>query len=46
MPAAMKQLWERAFGQFRSFSMAQRVALVGGGLALVIVLMLFSRWSG
>jgi flagellar M-ring protein FliF len=46
MPVALKQLSERAFAQFRSFSMAQRIALVGGGVALVVVLMLFSRWSG
>jgi flagellar M-ring protein FliF len=46
MPAAMQQLWERAFAQFRSFSTAQKFALVGGGVALVVVLMMFSRWSG
>jgi flagellar M-ring protein FliF len=46
MPAAMKQLWERSFAQFRTFSLVQRVGMVGGAVALVVVVMMFSRWSG
>jgi flagellar M-ring protein FliF len=46
MPPAVKQLWERAFAQFRSFSVAQRAGLVGGAVAVIVLVMFFSRWSG
>jgi flagellar M-ring protein FliF len=46
MPAAVKQLWERAFAQFRTFTVAQRIGMVGAAVAVVVGVLLFSRWSG
>ena len=46
MPPAAKQLWDRALGQFRAFSMTQRIGIAGAAVLVLVLVMTFSRWSG
>ena len=46
MPAAVKQFWTRASTQFQAFSKAQRIAMIGAAVAVLVLVFLFTRWSG
>src|SRR5262245_45496585 len=46
MPVALKQLIDRALKQFRAFTVVQRITMVGGAVGVLVLVMLFSRWSG
>lgn len=46
MPAAVKQFWTRASEQFQAFSKAQRIAMIGAAVAVLVLVFLFTRWSG
>ncbi|HEX7095200.1 MAG TPA: flagellar basal-body MS-ring/collar protein FliF [Acidimicrobiales bacterium] len=46
MPDALKQLWSRASSQFRAFTPAQRAGIIGAAVAVIVLVFLFSRWSG
>ena len=46
MPPAVKQLWTRALTQFRAFSVARRAVMIGAAVGVLVLVMVFSRWSG
>lgn len=46
MPAGVKQLLDRGLSQFRTFSLVQRVVMVGAAVGVLVLVLVFSRWSG